>query len=253
MDLVMVPRLLCALLLGVALLLLPGCGNDGRRSAVQQVAPRGARAVSCGYLGGLVESRSYRCDFRIHAGRTTAALAIARMLARHGFAVSCQEGDALSNDGVDVNSFRRDLRVVAHVVPQRGSTLAVVVYADDASPLWQSLVGDEPGCDPIRVAHLGTAPCISGWNSNARATRLTKRLASRPKVLVRGGRGACSFYFRTRHGLVIVFATWHGERLVLGSQRALDRWDEIERRIYARNPGVRARPDGTLSPPSAAG
>ena len=100
MDLVMVPRLLCALVLGVALLLLPGCGNDARlRSAVQQVAPQGATAVSCGYVGGLVESRSYRCDFRVHVGRTTAALAIARALARHGFAVSCQEGTLSATTG----------------------------------------------------------------------------------------------------------------------------------------------------------
>ena len=52
----MVSRLLCALVLVVALLLLSGCGEDAQlRSAVQQVAPRGASAVSCGYVGGFVD------------------------------------------------------------------------------------------------------------------------------------------------------------------------------------------------------
>jgi len=225
------------LALAVVTLLLTGCGRDGElRSAVQRVAPRGATTLSCDFSGGLVESRSYRCDFRVHAARAEAALAIARTLARRGFAVSCQEGDAGSNDGIDVSSFRGDLRIVAHVMPQDRTNLAVVVDADNASSTWQSLVRNGDDCDPVRVAHLGTAPCIAGWNGNARATALTGRLAARPKVVVQGSAGGCRFLFLTRRGLVLVFAQWHGERLALVARRPLDRWEDNERRIYARNP-----------------
>jgi len=233
-----------------AVLLLAGCGEDAKlRAAVDDALPSRATAGDCSSEGGLVDYRAYLCRYELDANRVEATLAVASRLRKAGYRVTCGEG---SDDGIDVDSFRGDVSVFAHVIPRNGGAVKLEFYAKQATPLARDLVNRGSGCAPLRVAHIGTLPCLSGWNENPRATALARRLAVRPKALVRGFVDhGCTFLFRTHGGFVVAFGTWSGRRLVLSAHRSLFEWERNERRAYARNAAVLVRTDGTLAGRSA--
>ena len=211
---------------------------------MERAAPDGATKLNCDYSDESDEFPLYVCKYRVRGSRTSVALATAREVAHDGFTVSC---DGAINDAIDIRSFRGDVRVVAHLEPLDRATVTVEISGSTANQLARDLIREGPDCSPLHVSHLGNTPCIPGWNANAEARALARQLAVRPKVLVWGGSTGCSFYFLTRHGFVLVESVWRGDRLARIRHRPLYRWEDDERRAYARSQGMLVRADGTVA------
>ena len=228
-----------------ALLLLAACGTKQElRSAVERAAPVGAVKVGCDYSDEFGEFPLYVCNYRVHAHRTSVALATTRRLDHAGFTVAC---DSAVDDAIDITSLGGDVRVVARIEPQGRPDVTLEISGSKANRLTRDLIEESPGCAPLRVKHLGNAPCIGGWNTNTQARELARELGVRPKVLVWGGPTGCSFYFLTRHRFVLVEGSWRGNSLTRIRHRPLYRWEDDERRAYARSASTLVRPNGTLA------